>query len=371
MRMIRLFRHTANLMLWAGALLLTGCQYADMVTDLHNAKRSTDSLVIGFYNGIIDNPVSTRAVTLLSEHLNTMGVWGWQTTSNGEVERLFINQQVTFDPALAKWTYSPLKYWQNKSNYRFYAYAPHSSSVNDVNADIDQETGLISINGVTLRGSNTLNAPDNIVTLGNFSHVADVDWMVDRSGQRLEGTFHSDVPFNMQHILSKLSVKASKAASMTVQDNGTFIRVDSIKIGKFVSQGNFSQKLSQSPSPRDTAQLNINRAEWQLIDTLPRYTIEGAKAVNITDTCAFVIESLLIPQLAEAGQMIDIWYSIGVDDSGFLNRFHYVFPLKDAFAGFLPGCNYVLDITIGPEVITFDSDVAQWDQGDVINIKTQ
>lgn len=357
--MKRLFRHMAMIMAWAGTMLLTGCQYADMVSNLRDAERDTDSLVIGFYNGVISNPVSTRAVSLLSEHLNTMGVWGWQTTSQGEVECLFLNKEVTFNPSLAKWTYMPPKYWESKSKYRFYAYAPHSDT-NPANVSIDPETGHISITGVTLTGSNTVNAPDT-VTLGNFSHVSDIDWMIDRTGQHLDGTYRSDVSFNMQHILSKLCVKANIGANFVAQDDQEqFIRVDSMRIGSFICQGNFTQKLSQSPSPRDTTQLNYRKAEWEPIDTLPRYSIIGATGVDVTDSCAYIIESLIIPQRTDATQMIDIWYSIGVD-GGFVNRFHYVIPLSDVFSGFVAGANYIIDVMISPEAITFDSGVAGWE----------
>ena len=134
--------------------ILSGCTYNDAIKDLSSHK-TDESYPIAFTNGVIDNPVRTRAVTLLSDHMNTMGVWGWQNTPESVVERLFLNQEVTFNNLLGKWVYSPLKYWDLYSDYRFYAYAPHAGSVPGVTASINQTTGAISINGVTLKGCNT------------------------------------------------------------------------------------------------------------------------------------------------------------------------------------------------------------------------
>lgn len=361
-KMMRLIRHTAMTLFWAGALFLTGCQYDSVINDLRDAGRGDDSRVIRFNNGVIDNPVSTRAVTLLSDHLNTMGVWGWQTTGDGAVERLFLNKEVTFNAALAKWTYSPPKYWENKSSYRFYAYAPHSSTDPGVKVSIDTISGHIDIKGVTLRGSNTVSATDT-VTPGNFSHVQDIDWMLDRMGQNLMGTYKNEVTFNMNHILSKLCIKASKSSNFVAHDSALFIRIDSMKVGQFISQGNFTQRLANSPSPADTTQFNFTKSEWETVDTLPRYVINGALGVDITDSPAYVIESLLIPQPTESGQMIDIWYSLGVD-GGYVNRFHYSMQLSDVFSGFISGCNFIIEFIIGPKAITFDSGVTNWDYVD-------
>ena len=209
--MNRLSRHIAKLILAGMILTVGGCAYDDTVRDLREQKADSESLAISFSNGIIDNPLPmlTRAVTMLSDHMETMGVWGWQTTSEGVTECLFLNQEVAFSASLAKWTYSPLKYWDTRSKYRFYAYAPHSGSVPGVTVAIDS-THAVSISGVTLTGCNTIDSGVPYPP-ANFSHVTDIDWMLDRTGQSMDGIYRNEVMFNMQHILSKICVRIRRS----------------------------------------------------------------------------------------------------------------------------------------------------------------
>ena len=346
--MNRLFRHTA-IMVLAGALLLTGCAYDDAVRDMREHRNGSDSLAIEFNNGFIDNPVITRAVTLLSDHSNTMGVWGWQTTPDGAVERLFLNQEVTFNRLLGKWTYSPVKYWESHSNYRFCAYAPHDGGV-DGTATIDPETLAISIKGVTLNGDNTIKDTGVYEAPANFSGVDDVDWMIDRSVQSIAGTYRNEVAFNMQHILSKLCVKVGRSSTFA-SDTVVRVVIDSIKIDDFIRQGNFTSNMTGTP---------YDISEWTPVDTLPRYSMRSVPGLSLPDTAIYVIESLFIPHTARTDQRVRVWYSIG-NEGGFITRFHCVFNLSDMFSTFLPGRNYMITFTVSPDVITFDSGVSGWE----------
>lgn len=345
--MKRLIGHMMTLILTG--LFLAGCSYDESVRELRT--NSTDpSLAITFANGLIDKPITTRAVTLLSDHMNTMGVWGWQTTPQGTVERPFIDQKVTFNVPEAKWTYTPLKYWENNSTYWFSAYAPHQNSVPGVTASIDSITHAISIGGVTLYGCNTITK--GVPTPpANFGSVDDVDWMVDRFGQNMIGFNRGQVTFNMQHILSKICVRIARAKSF-LQDSIEHMSLDSIKITDFVCQGNFNQSIKNDS-------LSI-LAEWTPVDTLPRYTITSAKGVSIPDSALYVIESLMIPQPVNENQYINIWYNIG-NKGGYIGHYYYVIKLSDVYSRFMAGRNYVLTLTLSPDVITFDSGVSDWE----------
>lgn len=346
--MNRLFKHMTAIVLTG--IILTGCTYDDAVRQLHDSDKDSQRLIT-FTNSVIDKPVITRAVTLLSDHMNTMGVWGWQTTPSGSVERLFLNQEVTFNAPEAKWTYKPPKYWDYNSTYCFSAYAPHANSVPGVTASIDSVTRAISIKGITLQGSNTIDsgvpAPP-----ANFGAVQDIDWMIDRYGQNnLAGATRSLVTFNMQHILSKICVSVRHSSAFP-SDTLEYMTLDSLKIENLISQGDFTQCLENDS-------LGII-SEWTPIDTLPRYSINSARNVNIPDTAVYVMESLLIPQPTDGSQYIRVWYTIG-SENGYKGRFYYVFKLDDAFTRFMGGRNYQLTLIIGPKAITFDSGVSGWD----------
>ena len=345
-----LLKHIANMMLPGLILTVTGCSYGDSIRDLRE-QQTDESRAITFSNGIIDSPLPmhTRALTLLSDHMSSMGVWGWQTTSEGVTERLFQNQSVTFSASLAKWTYSPLKYWETKSNYRFYAYAPHSGSAPGVTASIDPSTHAISITGVTLQGCNTI---DSGVPLppANFGKVDDIDWMLDRTGQSMAGTHRSEVMFNMQHILSKISVVVRRSTSL-LPDSIISITLDSLKLGSFICQGDFVQNM-------DNASL-VLAPEWAPVDTLPRYSMTSAKNVSIRDSAVYVLESLLIPQGISDSQYIRVWYNIG-NAGGYINHMDDIVSLDNLFAGFETGKSYIITVTIGPEPIQFTAGAHEW-----------
>ena len=348
--MNRLFRHTVILILTG--LFLTGCVYEDTVRDVSDYRADGEGLAIAFNDGFVDNPIRTKAVDLplLSRHMKSMGVWGWQTTPAEAVECLFLNKEVTFNSSLGRWTYSPVKYWDNSSTYRFCAYAPHSSSAQGVTAEIDATTMRVSLTGVTLNGSNTIGTATGKAP-ANFADVEDIDWMLDRNVQSMAGIYHNEVSFNMQHILSKLCVRVLRSDAF-LSESEMSITIDSITIGKFIRQGNFSASGSTDPATLAT--------EWTLVDTLPRYTMCSAKNVSIPDTAVYVMESLLIPQAAQEDHIIQIRYKIG-NPGGFINEFNATFRLDEKFDLFLPGRNYIITLLINPETITFDGGQSGWE----------
>ena len=351
--MNRLFRHITQMVMAGLILAMTGCAYDETVRELREQPADSQGLAITFSDGIIDNPVRIRtraqALTLLSDHTRSMGVWGWQTTPEGVTERPFLNQEVTFSTPQDKWTYNPVKYWEYKSTYRFCAYAPHSGSVPGVTASIDSITHAISIKGVTLEGSNTIDSgvPE---PPANFARVADTDWMLDRTGQSMAGITRSEVMFCMQHILSKLCIRVCRSDGYK-RDSLVSINVDSLKIGSFISQGDFTQTMSDSPLAL--------AAEWTPVDTLPRYTVTSAKNVSVPDSAVYILETLLIPQSVGDGQKIRIWYNMG-SKGGYVNRMDNIFSLNDLFGRFEAGKNYVITVIIGPDPIKFDGGVVDW-----------
>lgn len=344
----------------AAVMLLAGCQYDGIVNQLREEAGRNDSLAISFGNGVIDNPVHTRALTLLSQHANTMGVWGWQTSTDGQVVRLFNNQNVSYNPDLKDWTYSPARYWEKGSSYRFYAYAPHATTVPGTSVSITESTGRISINNVVLDGCNTMIDKPQPQPYGTFSSVTDIDWLVDREGKTVNPVqVGSLVTFNMQHILAKLIVMVTPSSA--IKESGVTVVLDSLSIGSFHGKGNFTQILDHSPvagiETDDTA------VEWQPDTDYPAYTLHSANGAEIDSTGCCVIESLIMPHEADSTQMILVDYSLHYQD-GRVERFDSRLRLQDAFSAFKSANSYTLHLIVGPQVITFNAGATLWDKED-------
>ena len=351
-------------LLMAGTLLLTGCQKDGVLIEVVESNmENPGNMLINFSNGMIDNPVGSRSVvSMLSDHNHSMGVWGWQYTPTVDTTRLFNNQIVSFDSNLAIWTYNPIKYWNRGSSYKFFAYSPHSSSVQNVSVRIDSVTHRIGIDGITLTGCNNVPANGPYDNPGNFSNVSDIDWLIDRAGQESTGITKSKITFIMQHILSKISVRVFRD-EMVADDQVVPVVVDSIMIGDFVCQGNFSQVLTQNPLVETQTDIDSKISEWTLVDTLPRITLNGIENASIPNhSTTYLMESLLIPQTVTPDQKIHIWYTVGRDNE-YKTQNYAQTTLNTLFDIFVAGNSYVVNIVLNKsaDMIRFDSGVSDWD----------
>ena len=341
----------------AAIILLAGCQYESIVNQLSDEQNHNESQAISFGNGVIDNPVKTRALSLLSQHTNTMGVWGWQTASGRPEVCLFNNNLVSYDPELEDWTYSPARYWEKGSSYRFYAYAPNVATVPGASVSIDESTGHININNVVLEGSNTMSQGPQPHPFGTFSSVTDVDWLVDREGKKVyPEQIGNLVTFNMQHIMAKFVVMVN--INKTMSEGGIQVVIDSLSIGQFYSKGDFTQKLDHSPVVGVEADDSVT--EWLIDTSNPTYALHSARGALIDSTGSCVIESLLLPQLVDSTQNIIVEYSMHYP-GGRIEHFDTRIGLKEAFGAFRCANSYTLNLMIGPDIITFNADATVWD----------
>lgn len=355
-----LVRHIYFLL--TAGFLLTACEKDGVLIEvIETNMENPQNLLINFSNGMIDNPVGSRAaVSMLSDHSQTMGVWGWQYTPSVDTTRLFNNQIVSYVADESLWTYDPLKYWNRTSSYKFYAYSPHNSTIQNVTVSIDSVTHRISISGITLTGCNNIN-PDGSYVAGNFSNVTDTDWLIDRAGQESNGLTKGKVTFIMQHILSKLDVRIFRDENVS-EDQVVPVVVDSLRIGNFVCQGNFSQVLTQNPLVETPTDVASKIQEWTLVDTLPRYELNGIQGITIPNhSTTYLIESLLIPQQIQ-DQTVEIWYTVGRDGEHQDHNYAKT-DLSTLFDRFVSGNSYVLNIVLNKsaDLIRFDSGVSEWD----------
>ena len=353
------------------ALMLGSCQGGNVLVDEEfvgeNAPRA-----IGFENSFIDRSAATRvgAPVALSDYASTMGVWGWRSDNNVTDEPQFLDQLVEYNPAETKWQYSPLRYWERNSTYRFYAYTPHQSEA-DAAVTINAATGHISISSVALVGTNLQN-PATASQKYIFSAAGgDVDWIVARAGRHLPGRLGQIVDFTMQHILAKMNVAVRVSNALAADVDLTGVTVDSLFIRPFVAAGDFAQLLDHTPDA--TVAADRAAAEWTLTGPakLTLSSAEDTKVRNLSEssdgtTYLYILESLVLPQDVTDAQLVKLCYTLTFSD-GRTEHYTYVMPLTDAFgpatqAGgqLLSGYSYTLRFIIGPEVITFDSGVDEW-----------
>lgn len=370
--LLRLTRR--NLMVMAAALMLGGCHYDSKLSEISDeARRLADSLII-FDNSAIDKLVPTTR-SLLSDHTGSMGVWGWQTTKDGQVGCLFFNTEVTFDPILRKWTYYPPKYWSDSSTYRFYAYAPLDVTVPGTTVSIIDSTGLISISGITLNGCNVMKDQARTSTTSNFSNVDDVDWMIARGGKNIGINDRSRVDFLMQHILAKFNVVVKPAG--TLASGKPRLVIDSLTIKGFRSKGDFTQLLDHKPVAGNPEDRDILDLEWKIDSTAPLFDLYATKGAAVPVGGCYVIESLMLPQTLKGNHnIVDLTFSLHYSD-GHAERFVHQFDLdndsvKVPLEKLMGSTNHTLTINIEPRAITFDATSTDWyySQQDTIQIKT-
>ena len=60
---------------------------------------------------------------LMGKHSES-GVFYFETVDTD----VFLNQEVKYNGTTSVWEYSPLKYWDTRSSYEFYAYYPYKAS---------------------------------------------------------------------------------------------------------------------------------------------------------------------------------------------------------------------------------------------------
>lgn len=346
-------------------LLLSGCQDGEVLIDDDDIMPVASA--IDFDNGFVDCGVVTRASSVLSDYSSTMGVWGWRSDNTTTDEALFLNHLVSYDAPAQAWTYSPLKYWEMHSTYRFYAYAPHSTAANATVA-IDSATGRLTINDVTLVGSNIRSqataAPSSSL-INTFAGLADTDWMIDRKGRTAKGSTHMTVQFVMQHILSKLNVRVRTTAALLADPGLSSLVVDSITIDNLAAKGSFVQQLDHTPVIDNAADMSV--PEWTLDATAAPIALVSAKTVAPVAEWTYTLESLALPQAVLDTQSVTLRYTMTFTDG---RVEHYIFnttladafgPYTEAQGEFVSGNSYTLSFTIGPDVIRFDGGVNDWD----------
>jgi hypothetical protein len=356
------YKHWHTYLLAICACLLSACVESDVVVPPSDYDR-TGLVPISFEGSHVDHSV-TRHANNLSQHLSTMGVWGWCTGMNETDTPVFVNQAVAYNADSARWEYSPVQYWREQYHYTFCAYAPHQQGTG-AEVSVDTDTHMLSISHISLHGHNLQDTPtDTLVEI--FAGTPDTDWMVARSGQTAVGEASMGIEFAMQHILGKLNIRIKECEELAIRPHLASITADSIVIGPLPAQGSFSQQLTHTPIVSQTAEADIQ--EWTAYDTT--LYINGTRACVVGPKPTYLVESLVIPQPIGSASTLTLHYSYHFKD-GHTEECTYRMPLTDAFSRFVSGYSHTLTFTVCSNRIEFEAGAINWDKAEEMNEKSE
>lgn len=273
------------------------------------------------------------------------GVWGYSTFGTpptATTTTVFDNQEVKYNGTTSAWEYSPLKFWDSRSSYEFYAYYPRQA------------------NGVTIDADKKITVTDFTVA----STVADhVDLMLAGKVERAVGEAINTVNFNFNHLLSNINLSFKKHA----QIENTMVTLKSVKIYGMSKKGDFVQSLSDSHAgvwtPSTTDMVALTDAE------------ELANDNELANSAAIVTfnDMLFIPQGTNTLK-VDVNYILGDVVTG--QPFFRTLDLSNTATSTNPATwaqnqKIAYNFTINADVIEFgDPTVVDWDTNQDVEVPT-
>lgn len=276
---------------------------------------------------------TTRAVEntgTLNTSGKAFGVWGYSAYS-GATTTVFDDQEVKHDGSA--WRYSPLKFWDNLSTYKFYAYFPYG------NSGVTISNGLISVADFTVE-----DAPAN-----------QVDLMIANEVSRVAGAT-SAIEFNFNHILSNINLTFKKGTNIGT----TKLTITSVKLYGMDNKGSFSQTATSASA-----------GTWTLSGTNVVTAASAQELANsnvvpetgLTPNTVAYSNMLLIPQ-GTGSVKLDVAYTLG--ETGVEQPFSRTLELKfDATTGpnnpisWLQNQKITYNFTIDANAILFDDPVVE------------
>lgn len=306
----------------------------------------------------------------LEEHHKNFKVWAYKDVSETKV---FDNQLVTWNTN--SWYYTPLRYWDKAAtSYEFYAAAPAyrqdgSTAIDwklNKNADADHTDDFFTLSEFELFGVNlSTNTYDSRQNSWENSPT-DIDLMIASPNQVGRAGFTS-TPVNLQfnHILSRLNVTLYKANIL--EDKNVVLK--SIIIKGLKSKGSFNENADLGSDnliggTTKRWETESNTCDIKLVDD---YIVEENTGIK-----NYVIQSLVIPQTSTLESLdlngtgsktqpyFIITYKIG--DEEFVAHYNLSKAFGVSPLAFNEGWENTLNITIQPTAITFDAEVAEWDE---------
>jgi len=262
------------------------------------------SNAITFENVMANN--STRTSVMGAKFIQgaQMEIYGFQTTA-GVVDKIFDDQLVTYDGG-SSWSYTPVKYWNSLSSYKFYGAYPAGNYV------FDEPTKKYAISGFTV-------APA----------IADqVDLMIAEENSTTPG---NTVTMNFNHLLSQVNFYAKIHENMQKFVNGENKGVVSgyitgISITGLKNSGNFTQTGFDANTFNVTG--NWTSGGSYVFPTIPSapvgYTYVKCGTMSVDDGNV-VRDLLMVPQSLSATLTVN--YSLTYAD-GTTSSFQKSIPLE-------------------------------------------
>ena len=367
-----------SILLLAAAVLMISCANDNVRKDIVG-----DEIPIGFVPAYMEKVTRANAgemaltpTNTFAVNGNTFEVWGWKTNSTS-TSQVFDNQVVTYNSSntttTTKWGYTPIKYWDRKASYLFYAVAPDSkfTLVEDNTTAANRKFSAANVPSVQILADNngtskvTAPNPDAIDYL-----VAAVVECAD--GDHQGNANDKDVAFTFSHILSKLTVKVKTISDFDHTGNEKpQLKLTGLKIKLNGMAQSYAQKTAGTVQAGAT-----DKDVWtNAITTAIEKTCFSADGTTVTDlllnsTTAQEIASYFVAptttgttgdNATSAGTAsvtvtanYDIYYSDNIVD-------HCETPETTVtnLTSFVQNTHNILTVTISPTAILFDIQTVQ------------
>lgn len=306
------------------AALFAACAETDFVNE---ATVQDAPKAIGFET--FSNKATRHSIlsTMNTYHLS-FGVYGYN-----DVDGLFMeNYKVAY--ADSKWGYNgveggtdgttvqEMKYWNKKTSYDFYAYAPYDE-------DVTITAGKFTIPEGNYAAEQNLQQTFS-TGLNNGVFTADVDWMLAAPKNDYAHSNGATVPLSFSHMLSKLIVEVKTTGDEDVEIQALSITGNTYKTGSYDGE------------------------DWTATN---EEVLEGSVGtVTLKNTPYYSMEYLLIP-VTTAAPKLTIKYRV--------NGQTYTETDLDitGITSFAEGTYYTLTITVGLEPIAFNATANVWTEG--------
>ena len=321
---------------------------------------------------------------------DTFNVYGYNTIEstnhnifNGEVVTAKDANEQEAGEAVAKWVYSPLRFWDpTASSYTFFAASPSGILYS---SPVDQNNGG-AYSGLFVSSSRTFTGQDNDVLVATKKVV----------GASQNGPKYSSNPILLEfnHVASLVDVKVKKDAALP--DEAT-LRITSASLMGIENQGAFTVTsydnnnkpvVTWSSSNTNTYASTVTPLDVTINTTYNNEgaangTSDGQNAVTVPDGVQALFSNYVLkPQdLSSGSQILHLEYKIVTrEDDQQTNENEEVstsyvaeIALKDfvqtdnknntgnaATSSWAQGTHYIYTVTIGANAITFTAQINNW-----------